>query len=594
MMNSHIEQEHPDYTARARMWRRYRDLYAGGEQFRQNAAEYLVRRHREGADVYQERLARVFYENYLGSIVDWYGATLVRKEPVIEFAGAGETTSNFYAQFVQNCDLRGTTLTQFFRDQLVEALICGKSYVAIDFPRARSAVRTRAEEEASGQSRAYLTPFTADEVINWCFDQDGDPEWLVVRTSCLKPDDERRLGWKKETRWIYYDRHRYEIYERRGNEGEPQTELIDQGPHGLAAVGRVPVFEMKLSDGLWLTNKAASLQLEHFNKSNALGWALTMGLFAMPVIYSDSEFKQVVGESYYVQLGKNDRFGWTEPEGKVFQIATDNLDRLKDEIYRVSYLMQQAGESGGAQHSGLSKQWDFSVTQEILRAYGDTVKDQMRHVLTAVAAARQDEVSIDVSGMDEFDIADFGTDLTDARNLLNLGIDSPTLKRQVFKRVSLKYLSIATGVKDPTGATCAWLLHNDSAGDGAFSQTVSLPGSYMASFSVWVRSDRPVPIVLRRDGVERTVMAISRWQRSYCCGRAGNDDTTTVAVVLPAGSTVEVWGPQLEVQPSPSQFKRTRVQMGIYPETYFAGDELQMSVTGPGLNSCEVTLVSRI
>ena len=64
------------------MWRRYRDLYAGGEQFRLNAAEYLLRRQKEPLEVYQERLARVFYENYLGSIVDWYTATLVQ-------AGAG-------------------------------------------------------------------------------------------------------------------------------------------------------------------------------------------------------------------------------------------------------------------------------------------------------------------------------------------------------------------------------------------------------------------------------------------------------------------------------------------------------------------------
>ena len=88
-------------------------------------------------------------------------------------------------------------------------------------------------------------------------------------------------------------------------------------------------------------NKAALLQLEHFNKSNALGWALTMGLFAMPVIYSDSEWNQIVGESYYIQLGPQDQFGWTEPEGKVYQIAADNLVRLKEEIYRVCYLMSR-------------------------------------------------------------------------------------------------------------------------------------------------------------------------------------------------------------------------------------------------------------
>ena len=61
-------------------------------------------------------------------------------------------------------------------------------------------------------------------------------------------------------------------------------------------------------------------------------------------------------------------------------------------------------------------------------------------MLAAVDAARQDELLIDVSGMDEFDIGDFGTELTDARELLGLGIDSPTLRKQVFKRLALKYL----------------------------------------------------------------------------------------------------------------------------------------------------------
>ena len=77
-------------------------------------------------------------------------------------------------------------------------------------------------------------------------------------------------------------------------------------------------------------NKAALLQVEHFNKSNGLAWALAMGLFASPIIYSDREWNQIVGESYFIQLGPQDRFGWTEPEGKVYQIAADNLVQLKD------------------------------------------------------------------------------------------------------------------------------------------------------------------------------------------------------------------------------------------------------------------------
>jgi len=435
--NQHITQEHPDYVSRARMWRRYRDIYAGGEEFRKNAAEYLVRRHKEPAEVYQERLGRVFYENYVGSIVDWYAATLMREEPVVEFTGGSGPSREFFGQFVQNCDQRGTTLTQFFRQQLIEALVCGKAYVVVDFPRASGDVpaRSRAEEDALGRSRAYLMPCSAEEVINWSYDDRGELEWVVTRTTMLKQDGVKSLGWKKETRWTYYDRENYETYE----QGK-QIELMERGRHGFAGIAKVPVFELRVSDGLWLTNKAATLQLEHFNKSNALAWAITMGLFAMPVIYSGKTWDQVVGESYYIQMDPGDHFGWAEPEGKVYQIASDNLNRLKDEIYRVSYLMQQAGEGGGTMQSGLSKQWDFAVTQEILSAYGDVVKDAMRNVMNAVAAARQDDLTVDVTGVDSFDITDFSTEAADAASLLQLGIESPTLKKQVFKRVALKYL----------------------------------------------------------------------------------------------------------------------------------------------------------
>ena len=41
--------------------------------------------------------------------------------------------------------------------------------------------------------------------------------------------------------------------------------------------------------------------------------------------------------------------------------------------------------------------------------------------------------------MNEFDIEDFGAELTNAKQLLDLGIESPTLKKQLFKKIALKY-----------------------------------------------------------------------------------------------------------------------------------------------------------
>jgi hypothetical protein len=99
--------------------------------------------------------------------------------------------------------------------------------------------------------------------------------------------------------------------------------------------------------------------------------------------------------------------------------------------------------------SGVSKARDFSITQEVLRAYGDAVKDAIKRVLRWTAEAREDTLRIDVSGLDEFDIGDFASELSDAERLLNLGIQSTTLKTQVFKKLALKYLcDVRQDIKD--------------------------------------------------------------------------------------------------------------------------------------------------
>jgi hypothetical protein len=439
-----IEREHPEYVSKREMWRRYGDLYAGGEQLRRRAMEYLIQRHKEPSEIYHERLSHVFYENYAGSIINWYSATLLRREPVIQFDGEDTAGKRYFESFMQNCDRRGSTLSEYFRQQMTDVLIYGRAYTVVDFPRLASAATNRAEEDAAGLSHAYLTSYSPDQVTNWGKNAEGEFDWVVLKTESLEhasPGDEPVL----QTIWTYYDRDRYEVYRRTGHSSGDEIALIDHGAHGLALQRRVPVFELKTADGLWLMNKAALLQLEHFNKSNALSWALTMGLFAIPVIYSNKPWSQVVGESYYIQLGQEDRFGWTEPEGRVYSLAAENLDRLKDEIYRVCYLLSQAGrtESGGLPQSGLSKQLDFGITQEILRAYGDMLKGGIRRVLEAIVAARLDDLQVDVRGLDQFDIGDFGVELENAKNLLALGINSLTLKKQMFKNLAFKYLSDA-------------------------------------------------------------------------------------------------------------------------------------------------------
>jgi hypothetical protein len=446
-MVTRIDQEHAEYRSKRELWKRYQDLYTGGEGFKLNSANYLIPRQKEPADVYGERLNRVFYENYIGSIIDWYAATLFRREPVISLEGTNESARTFFSDFIEDCDRKGTNLSDFYRRQITDALVYGVGYALVDFPRTNHTASSRAEEELLGASRAYLVHCNPEELVNWSRDEHGNFEWIVLRTTHSSKRNIEDTENTIETRWIYYDRERFKVYRRTIQAGVAKQansviELVDEGIHGLAKLGRVPLFEFTVSQGMWLMNKAALLQLEHFNKSNALSWALTMGLFAMPVVYSDKKFDQMVGESYFLQLGPGDRFGWTEPEGKVFEIATQNLHRLKDEIYRVCYLIGQAGPVVGDSRpvSGLAKQRDFAITQEVLRSFGDSVKDVLKRVLKAIENVREDGLQVNVSGLDEFDIGDFASEVDDASKLMGMDIDSPTLAKQVYKKLAFKYL----------------------------------------------------------------------------------------------------------------------------------------------------------
>ena len=71
---------------------------------------------------------------------------------------------------------------------------------------------TRAEEDATGASRAYLVDYAADDLINWSLDEQGNFEWVVIRTADAQEGRVEDAEWRTETRWSYYDKQKFRIY----------------------------------------------------------------------------------------------------------------------------------------------------------------------------------------------------------------------------------------------------------------------------------------------------------------------------------------------------------------------------------------------
>jgi hypothetical protein len=158
----------------------------------------------------------------------------------------------------------------------------------------------------------------------------------------------------------------------------------------------------------------------------------------------------------------------------------------------------------------------------------------------------------------------------------------------------LGLLTAAPGVSDRAGTTRASRLTNPTAGEQSLQQSVAIPASYIACFSAWLRSDVSTTVTISRDSHSVSAAIGPMWKRVYVSGR-GDDAATgsTFSLSLAAGQTVSVWGLQLEVQPYPSKYKQTASARGVYEQTYFGSDELDITSTAPGLYSCEVSVVSR-
>ncbi len=146
-----IDREHPRLCRRGRaMWRRYRDLYAGGEQLPAERAGLSVPRQREPGDVYAERLSRVFYRELYRVDCGLVCGDAVPPGAGADVRGAKRGGQEFFRGVGGGCGPEGDAADDFFRRQFIEGLITGASYVLVDFPRAAAKAGNRGGGRRAG------------------------------------------------------------------------------------------------------------------------------------------------------------------------------------------------------------------------------------------------------------------------------------------------------------------------------------------------------------------------------------------------------------------------------------------------------------
>jgi hypothetical protein len=160
-------------------------------------------------------------------------------------------------------------------------------------------------------------------------------------------------------------------------------------------------------------------------------------------------------------------------------------------------------------------------------------------------------------------------------------------------------IHITPGISDPDGGSAAFSVTNTGQASQVISQSLAVPANYRYCFSLYVNSDEPSTITLVRSGIsteQRTSVPVgSRWSRVASSGQLNDSGAMfTVAISLAAGQRVELYGPQLEAQISPSRYRPTNQTAGIYSNAHWAVDELTVIAEAPTLFSTSFSIETAV
>lgn len=464
MLYKFLKQTHPampphDRGYDAKVWAELDDLFRGGYQILEHAAKYLPKAVGEKDDRYEERLRLAAYIGYFSQIVNVYVAAIFEQPVMVAPAGDAkdpETPGELpdpqsYNAFAEDADLRGCAFAQVLRHVTTWALVKQKCLLAIDFPRTNTELVSRADSDTLGAARPYCYAVEPETLINWEVENEvqrhvdlgdgrsveftvGNFAWVVLKkTICAQPSpDVMRAGrveeyriWRKtpDGRVIWQVYRTPPIDEGQKLKDDQDIPMVDESP---TTFREIPLVELKLPENLWLGNLIGPLNKEHWQRRSALLAAQQRNLLAVPVINLGPEtngFQEAIPSEAQqdpnrahdyrarleregaVILGKDDKFGYASPDPGVYTVVDGELDKLVDEIYRVSGQMASSVSmtGKGVARSGASKALDRKDFVTVVSAIAAIVSDAGRRCYEIISEARGEEVKWCVHGLDGYE-----------------------------------------------------------------------------------------------------------------------------------------------------------------------------------------------
>jgi hypothetical protein len=407
MLVKFLNAEHPQRNADLHC--DYRALYEGGYRFRERVERFLCRNPSEPPAVYKDRCKEAPYRSYIGTVIDYLTAQLFSVAP--QYKAESGATPEWFNEFEDNCDGRGTNLSEMLRAVMVDALVHKTGTIHLEFPRNYGAAASRYDADQAGATGVVLRRVERQKLVDWECDDLGNLLWLISYES--QRPRETPLAMRDATRhtWRVLSRDSAQIYQVDvpSNDflrDESDITAIADVSHGL---GIVPAVQITIPDGLWIANRLESPQLEHFRLSSGNSWSIKRTCYAMPVFKVAPDWEpSTMGAGYYLKIGPEDDAKYLAPPVEHLTVSTQETKAQKDEIFRIVTQMSLGVDNNAAAvgRSGKSKLADAEAMAITLGSYARILKDATKTVLGLLSRARGDDVRWSVEGLDKYETLD--------------------------------------------------------------------------------------------------------------------------------------------------------------------------------------------
>ena len=427
-----------------------RALYAGGKEFKARVTTFLPQRPHEPPSFYTTRCKEAVYRNYVAPTIDYFNALLFSSRPRAELKteeGAPVEIDEYYNHFREDADHAGSDVDAVFKAALTDAMVCRCSWIRLRHPVGKqkpdeAESKSRADFERSGIGDAWISQLSADDVLDWEVDSDGNLTWALQYSRKASRDsltDDRRVIVE---RWEHLLPDRVDVYETKYRDGErPSADdsipLVSSSPHRFGAVPLVP---LDLPIGLWVLSRLETPQLAHFRLTNAQQWGLFATCYAQPLFkLKDNDHPPTMGAGYGIVIGAEEDMEWVAPPSTPYEALGNAISEHKDEIFRIAQNMALGVENNAAAigRTAESKAADAQATRVVLLAYSRIVKEAIERVYDLISRLRGDDYEWSIEGLDDFAATDIGA-LVDVLEKVEKagGIPSPTFNVAMKSRVA--------------------------------------------------------------------------------------------------------------------------------------------------------------